>query len=321
MLGFMVKLFLSGVVIGLVSIQVFAAPMEIEAAGPEGVLRGILISAQASDSPVALIVPGSGPTDHDGNNPLGLKTDTYRLLAEGLSAKGVSTARIDKRGMYSSAQAVKNPNAVTIDDYAADIKSWVSTLRQKTGARCIWLVGHSEGGLVSLVAVQNSEDICGLVLVAVAGKSLGQLLREQLKANPENAPIMKEAETIISKLEAGNRVDASNINPVLLPIFHPEVQGFLISELMLDPAKLVAQVKKPVLIAQGMRDIQVSVEAAGLLKNANPQAELKLLENTNHVLKTVERDDRNANLQTYSNPSLPLAANVVDSINSFIQKH
>jgi hypothetical protein len=68
---------------------------------------------------------------------------------------------------------------------------------------------------------------------------LGQVLDEQLKANPANSPILDEAERIISELEAGHRVDKAGISPVLLPLFHPAVQGFLISQFAIDPAKLL----------------------------------------------------------------------------------
>ena len=43
-----------------------------------------------------------GPTDRDGNNPLGITSASYRLLAEALAEQGVSSVRIDKRGMFGS---------------------------------------------------------------------------------------------------------------------------------------------------------------------------------------------------------------------------
>ena len=64
-----------------------------------------------------LIVPGSGPTDRDGNNPMGVAAAPYRMLAEALAARGIGSVRIDKRGMFASAGAAADPNAVTIGDY------------------------------------------------------------------------------------------------------------------------------------------------------------------------------------------------------------
>jgi len=43
-----------------------------------GQLHGTMLNAR-NDDPVVLIVPGSGPTDRDGNNPMGMKTDAYKF--------------------------------------------------------------------------------------------------------------------------------------------------------------------------------------------------------------------------------------------------
>ena len=136
---------------------VAAQGVEIETAGPAGLLKGTFLAAAAPDAPVLLIIPGSGPTDRDGNSPLGVKAASYRLLAEALAARGVSSARVDKRGMFGSA-AAGDPNKATVGGYAADIRSWVKALRGRTGARCIWVLGHSEGALMTLAAAAHDSD-------------------------------------------------------------------------------------------------------------------------------------------------------------------
>jgi uncharacterized protein len=306
----------------LVTAALAAAPSSVtqtfvQAPGPLGPLKGTMLSP-GSGVPMALIVPGSGPTDRNGNNPLGVKAATYRLLAQGLAARGIGSVRIDKRGMFGSRGAVLDGNAVTIDDYVTDTESWIAAIRKQTGVACVWVIGHSEGGLVALASAQKPADICGLVLIATAGRPLGEVLRDQLRANPANAPILDQAMAAIDALEAGKRVDASQLNPVLLPLFAPQVQGLLISVFAYDPAKLIAKVGKPVLILQGERDLQVSVADAQRLKQADPAAKLVLLPDTNHVLKTVTSDDRQANTATYADPNLPLAPGVLDAVASFI---
>lgn len=79
---------------------------DLSAAGPHGALSGTLTSASNPSAPVMLLIPGSGPTDRDGNNPLGINAATYRLLSADLADRGISTVRIDKRGMFASAHAV-----------------------------------------------------------------------------------------------------------------------------------------------------------------------------------------------------------------------
>jgi pimeloyl-ACP methyl ester carboxylesterase len=297
-----------------------ASPVEtaVEAPGPNGPLKGTMLAPAGKPQATILIVPGSGPTDRDGNNPLGVKAAPYKLLAEGLAGRGIATVRIDKRGMFASAGAIPDPNAVSVPDYAADVHQWAKAIRARTGAPCLWVLGHSEGVLIALAAAQDPSDLCGLILVSGGGRPLGEVIREQLRANPANAPVLAEAMSALDTLEAGKRVDTTNMNPALLPLFAPQVQGFVISLLSYDPAVLIAKLHMPVLIVQGERDLQVSVADARRLAAADPLAKLVLLPNVNHVLKAVASDDRNANFATYGDPALPLAPGVVDSVAGFV---
>ena len=120
---------------------------ELEAPGPKSPLKGIHTTSDNADAPVILIIPGSGPTDRNGNNPQGIKASTYKLLAEEFAAHEIQSVRVDKKGLFSSSAAVDNPNRVTIQDYVDDINSWTQTIKSKTKLSCVWLLRHSEGGL------------------------------------------------------------------------------------------------------------------------------------------------------------------------------
>ena len=299
-----------------------AAPVEtfVEAQGPSGLLKGTMLApGDAAKAPLVLIIPGSGPTDRDGDSPLGVKAASYRLLAEALAGEGVASARIDKRGMFASAGA-GDPNHVTMAAYAQDVHAWAQTLRRQTGAPCIWLLGHSEGGLVALVAAQSPADICGLVLVAASGRPFAETLREQLKANPAAAPFLAQALPAIDKLAAGQHVDTSGMDPALLTLFHPAVQDFMIDEMSYDPGKLLAAYTGPVLVLQGDTDLQVAVTDAQRLAAARPAVKLVLFPGVNHVLKAAPLD-RGANMATYADPSLPLAPGIADTIAAFVKAH
>ena len=290
---------------------------QVELPGP---LKGTLLKPEGKILATALILPGSGPTNRDGENPLGVSASTYRLLAEGLAGKGVATLRMDKRGMFASAPAAADPNRVFIADLAADANAWAAKAKAETGVSCVWLIGHSEGALVALVAAQTGKDLCGIVLISGPGRPLGEVLRQQLEANPANAPILPPALKALDELEAGRRADVSPLHPALAQgLFNPVVQDFLIAAFRYDPVALVRSYKGPVLVVQGTTDIQVSLEDAQLLTGARKGVAFAEIIGANHVLKTAPMD-RAANIATYSDPALPLAPGVIDPIASFLLK-
>jgi len=295
-----------------------AAAVPMTAPGPLGPLAGTLLDAR-SHAPVVLIIPGSGPTNRDGNNPLGVTSSPYRLLAEALAAKGISTVRIDKRGLGGSKAAVADGNKVTIGDYATDTHNWVAAIRQKTGVKCVWVLGHSEGSLIALAAAQQPKDICGIISVSGAGRKLSDVIREQLRSNPANAPVMDSAISALDSLERGQHVDVTNLHPGLQRLFAPQVQDFLIDMFSYDPAKIAASLQVPLLIVQGQRDLQISVSDARALASAQPKAALLLLPQMTHVLKDAESDDRSAIAATYTDASLPVDAGLVDAIARFVK--
>lgn len=314
MLGSFLSLALAGA-----TASALPAPEEIAAPGPQAPLQGTYQPVAGRKAPVVLIVPGSGPTNRDGDSPLGVKAAPYRLLAEALAKRGVASVRIDKRGMFGSAAAVPDANAVTVDDYADDTAAWLAAIRGKIGAPCVWLLGHSEGALVALVAANRPDlPICGVVLVAGIGRPFGDVLLGQLRANPANAPLLPAAEAAIASLAAGKRVDPATIPPPLMPLFAPQVQGFLISLMQRDPARLAGGIRQPLLIVQGDEDIQVGVADAERLAAAAPGAKLVRLAGVNHVLKRVPPNDPAANAAAYADPALPIDPGLVDAVAAFV---
>ena len=291
---------------------------QLTAPGPLAPLSATLLDA-GKRAPVVVIIPGSGPTDLDGNNPLGVTAASYRLLAEALAKRGITTVRIDKRGMFGSKAAVANGNDVTIAEYAADAHAWAKAARTATGAKCVWLLGHSEGSLVALAAGQDRRDLCGVISVSGVGRKFGTVLREQLTANPANAPILPPALAALDRLEQGQRVDAKTLPAPLQPLFGEAIQPYLINLMAQDPAQLAGSLKLPLLVVQGDRDLQVKVTDARALAAAQPKAKLVLVPGVNHVLKSVATDDPVANFATYADPSLPISTGVVDAIAAFVK--
>ena len=85
-----------------------------------------------------------------------------------------------------------------------------------------------------------------------------------------------------------------------------------------EPAELIKQVKCPILVIQGNMDIQVSLQDAEILCQANPAAKKAVIEGMNHVLKDTDTKDLQTQLfKTYMNPSVPLSAGYVKAVTAF----
>lgn len=278
-------------------------------------LHGSLLTPDGEARAVAVILPGSGPTNRDGNSPqFGIVAQTYKLLAQALAADGIATIRIDKRGIGESRAAAQDETALRFDDMASDARAWAAEAAARTGRPCAWLIGHSEGALVALAATREPDDkVCGLVLLSGAGRPAGVVLREQLGKQLPSA-MMAQAVAALSELEAGRTAPGV---PGLEALFRPSVQPYLISWLALDPAKLAGAYDGRVLIGQGSTDLQTSMADAEAMAAAQPNARLIRFEGVNHVLKAAPVDAA-ANAATYRDAALPLAPEVAEAVSNFI---
>ncbi|WP_418610519.1 alpha/beta hydrolase [Gluconobacter cerinus] len=298
-----------------------ATERDLEAPGPLGPLSGTYLDA-GKTAPVLLLVPGSGPTDRNGDSASGLKPGTLKLLAEGLADRGISTVRVDKRGMFGSARAVANGNHVTIQDYVTDVQNWISVIRKETGTRCVWLGGHSEGALVVLAASQHSQGVCGLILLSGQGRPMGELIRAQLHANPRAQTVLPQIDSTIDALEAGHRVDPRTLHPGLQALFNADVQGYLIDVMRYDPAALLRAYHGPVLLVQGGKDHQISpTEDLPLLQAADPRATTVYLPSASHFLTDMPGVDSKtmtgAGLPSFG----PLDPDLVPHVAEFVLGH
>ena len=274
-------------------------------------LHGTLLTP-ADTQAAAVLIPGSGPTDRNGNQLPAVQAATLRLLAEGLAEHGIATVRIDKRGIGASAMAAYSEDRLRFDHMPEDARSWAADLATRTEQQCVWLMGHSEGGLVAQVAAADNPQVCGVVLLASAGRPAADVVREQLAALPQ--PMNDQAMHALSELEAGRTVEAV---PGLEALFRPSVQPYLISWFRHDPRELAAAYDRPMMIVHATHDIQVGAADADALATAQPNARRLDLEGVNHVLKAAPAD-RAGNIAVYADPDAPLAEGLADAVAAFI---
>jgi pimeloyl-ACP methyl ester carboxylesterase len=266
--------------------------------------------------PLAVIIAGSGPTDRDGNSLLGLKTDAYKQLAEALADLGIATVRYDKRGIAGSADLGRNENLLTIDVFAKDAQAAAKWAAQLPNAGPVVLIGHSEGGVLALMAAKAAAAKA-VVLLTTPGRPLGQILREQLARPVLPQELRSEALEIIAALERGEEVKTMRAD--LEPLFRPSVQPFVRSWIKTDPAQLLRSFDMPALVIGGGRDIQVARADFDALVAARANVKSSWYPSMGHTLKQTGEDLQSQG-KAYMDPTLPLMEGLADAVARFVHE-
>ena len=275
-------------------------------------IHGTLINLNNTNSTLAIIISGSGPTDRDGNNT-SMKSDYLKMLAEGLQENGISTYRYDKRGVGKSVGDLKSGHEIKFSDYINDVVSIINHFKKSKKFKELVVIGHSEGALIGMIASQSIAD--RFISVAGAGEDYLTLIERQLSIQPPFVRSMSEP--IIEKLKNKKLVDS--VPPLLNSLFRADVQSYLIDASSYDPVEEISKLNIPILIIQGSTDIQIQVSDALILHKAAKNSRLEIIEGMNHVFRQAS-DNRLLNLQTYGNPELPIDNIMVRFISEFIIK-
>lgn len=288
-----------------------ASPVDIEG------LSGTLLEPEGQGPwPHALIVAGSGPTDRDGNNTIGLRTDAYRLLAEALAERGIATLRYDKRGIGASRAIAPLESEMTLETFIADAVKLADWLSTRPSCSRLAVIGHSEGALIgALMASRVSVD--RLVYLCGPGVPLGQTLRRQLTGPRVPEAYREKARALLDEFDATGRV--SEVPPEFLALFRPSVQPFLRSVWRIDPRielERILDAGQRLLVVAGAKDIQISMEDAGRLFNLGRGQNTSVFANMAHTLKNATGQSVQA---LYTNPDLPLMEGLAAEIGAFIK--
>lgn len=282
-----------------------------------GEIHGTLAVADNASRTAVLIIAGSGPTDRNGNSSVtGIATDSYKMLADSLAAHGYASLRYDKRGIAASAASATDESQLIFENYIDDAVAWVEFLAADERFDRVVLAGHSEGGLIALVAAKRSDKVASVVTLAGIGEPIDATLRRQLGSQPE--PYRSECMRIIDELKAGRAVE--NIDPALMALFRPSVQPYLISQMRYDPAVEARALQVPLLVVQGTTDIQINLNDAMKLSMGNLRTKLAIVNGMNHVLKPCESLDQQTQLLTYINPSIALAPTLIETVVEFLSE-
>lgn len=252
------------------------APASAQGAGATGAM------------PAIIFLPASNG-DRDGFTQ---GIPTFAQLAGAMADAGFLAVRYDKRGFGQSGGRAES---ATIQDYAEDVRSVVRWLQQRKDVdpKRIAVIGHGEGAWVALLAAARERRISAVASIAGPSSTGAELVLEQqqqsldlLKLTPEErqqkVDLQKQIQSAVLTGKGWENVSKDERRAADTPWFQ--------SLLTYDPAKVLKDVRQPLLFVHGELDKQVPVAHADRLADvARKQSDSKSIDvvvvrGVNHLL-------------------------------------
>jgi uncharacterized protein len=243
----------------------------------------------AGKLPAVVLVGASGPTDRDG---LAFGVPILGEVAGALADAGFLVVRYDKRGIGQSGGRWESAGLL---DYAEDVRVAIKMLerRKDVDPKRIAVIGHSEGGTVALTAASKDKRIGAVAVLGAPGVTGADIVLAQQQRLLNRSAL--SAEDRQKRIDAQKRIHDAVISGKGLELLAPDVRRAVDNVeyqtlLVADPAKILTDVRQPLLIVQGDLDTQVEPSNADRLealararKNAKP-VEVVKLPGVNHLL-------------------------------------
>jgi dienelactone hydrolase len=213
--------------------------------------------------PAVVLLAGSGPLDRD--ETVG-PNKTFRDLAWGLATRGIVVLRFDKVTYARRAEILDKADFTLNDEYLPQALGAIDLLSHHpaVAADRIFLAGHSLGGTVAPRVAAAAPDVAGLVILGGGAAPLHWVIVRQMRYIASLDPATKaSAQSGIDALvRAAERVDSTDLSPATpaaeLPFGTPA--PYWLDLRAYDAPSAAAGLGKPILIVQGGRDYQSSVD-------------------------------------------------------------
>jgi uncharacterized protein len=239
--------------------------------------------------PAVILVGGSGPTDRD---QVVAGIPIFGQLAGVLADAGFIVTRYDKRGVGQSGGRLES---ATLADFAEDVRAVVKYLskREDVDRRRLAVIGHSEGGAVAMIAASREKAITAVGLLATPGTTGAELILEQQRHVLERLKTPdadKQAKVELQKTIQQAVLTGTGWEGVPDDLRKQAETPWFQSVLAFDPAKVMPNVRQPLIVIQGSLDTQVPPHHAtrlGELANARkkaPKTDVVVIEGVNHLL-------------------------------------
>lgn len=268
------------------------------------------LSYTKEKAPLIIWIHGSGNVDRNGNQHPYIKANYIKQFRDSVNKYDIAFYSFDKRtANKNNEKSLKK--GVIFEDYIADVQKIILNLKKDKRFNKIVLVGHSQGSLIAMLNHTNTNKIISL---AGPSKSVDKTIIAQIQ---EKAPYLDSITKAHFK-ELSQTGSIKNVNLMLQSIFKKENQSFLSSWIKYNPSEEIKKVTTPLLILNGDKDLQIKVSNAKKLHTSNPNSELHIIHNMNHVLKEVKSDIENQN--SYLKPDFPLSSKLIKHIVKFINQ-
>ena len=236
-------------------------PITVDAGGWP--LPGTL-SMPIDDGPFSavVLVHGSGPNDRD--ESIG-PNKPFRDLAEGLASRGIAVLRYDKRTRTHASRIGDLRDFTVREEVVDDAVAAVRKMRETRAVRAdrVFVLGHSLGGMLAPRIAAAEPSIAGLILLAAATKPLEQAIVEQTRylvmLDGKMSAEEEGALAAMTKLAA----DVRALKPGDPPIVSTGISApasYWLDLRGYDPPAAARNLRQPMLVLQGERDYQVTME-------------------------------------------------------------
>ena len=240
--------------------------------------------------PCVVMVHGSGPNDRDEsvgpNKP-------FRDLAWRLARHGVASIRYDKRTKVYGAACVPPDRQLDMDvETCDDALSAIRLARTlpEVAPDSVFVLGHSQGGMMApRIAKRTKSEVAGIVVVAGLARPMEDALLEQAEylASLSGQPHSPQLDGLKKQVENVKQLGTSGFcDTIPLPLGLPLSYWKYLKDY--HQQQEMSALSCPVLVLQGERDYQVTMQDYGLWLMAllgNPRAQLKSYPDLNHILQ------------------------------------
>lgn len=294
-------------------------------------LNGLLTLPENITEPVPAVVfvHGSGSSNMD--EKVGQLTP-FKDLAEGLANKGIASIRYDKRSFAHGLKMVRDKSTIiTVKEETIDDAILATELLKKDSridSHNIFIIGHSMGGMLAPRIDSEGGKYKGLIIMAGTPRKLEDVMLEQ------NEAVLSSTKGLVNWIVRKQVAKLSGLFSGLYELSDEEakkkkVMGgttlYYFKEMgEHSVADYLATTKKTMLIVQGEKDFQASVEKDfneyKRLLNDKTNVEFRLYENLNHAFVNYLYSDILKAKQEY-NTERHIGEEVISDIADWIMKN